>query len=54
MREAQYHEHRIRPDYATLCREVALIIVQLIRHKPDCVLGLATSPTPIGVYNELV
>ncbi|HVF85035.1 MAG TPA: 6-phosphogluconolactonase [Abditibacteriaceae bacterium] len=44
----------IRPDYSTLCREVAAHIAQVIKQKPACVLGLATGSTPIGVYTELV
>lgn len=44
----------IRPDYATLCREVAAQIARLIAANPHCVLGLATGSTPIGVYAELV
>ena len=44
----------IRPDYLTMCREVAAQIAQRVFEKPDCVLGLATGSTPIGVYAELV
>ncbi len=44
----------IRSDYVTICREVALLIAQLVREKPNCVLGLATGSTPIGVYDELI
>jgi glucosamine-6-phosphate deaminase len=32
----------------------ARIIAQLVRRKPDCVLGLATGSTPIATYNELI
>jgi glucosamine-6-phosphate deaminase len=44
----------IRPDYDTLCREVAAHIAQLIGRKPNAVLGLATGSTPLGVYRELI
>jgi glucosamine-6-phosphate deaminase len=44
----------IRDDYATICREVASHIADLIRRKPDAVLGLATGSTPIGIYDELI
>ncbi|RYX84120.1 glucosamine-6-phosphate deaminase [bacterium] len=44
----------IRADYPTLCREVAARIADLVRRKPDAVLGLATGSTPIGVYKELI
>lgn len=42
------------PQYATLCVAVAQRIAQLIRQKPDAVLGLATGSTPVGVYDELI
>ena len=45
---------QIRANYQTICHEAAQIIAQLVRQKPNCVLGLATGSTPIGVYNELV
>ena len=35
-------------------RRAAHMIAQLVRRKPDCVLGLATGSTPLGVYAELV
>jgi glucosamine-6-phosphate deaminase len=41
-------------DYQSQCREAAARIAELIRNKPDAVLGLATGSTPIGVYQELV
>lgn len=44
----------VRPAYPLICREVAAHIAQLIRRKPNAVLGLATGSTPIGVYEELV
>ncbi len=34
--------------------EVADIIIGLINEKSDCVLGLATGSTPLGVYKNLV
>ena len=45
---------QIRGDYDAICREVALQIADLVRAKPDAVLGLATGGTPIGVYQELI
>jgi glucosamine-6-phosphate deaminase len=30
------------------------MIADVIRHKPSCVLGLATGTTPIGTYEELI
>ena len=44
----------VRATYPLLCREVAARIAELIRRKPNAVLGLATGSTPIGVYEELV
>lgn len=41
-------------DYHSLCLEAAGRIADLIRKKPNAVLGLATGSTPIGVYDELV
>ncbi len=35
-------------------KEVANEIVNLIHQKPNCVLGLATGSSPIGVYQELI
>ena len=45
---------QIRSDYDAICREVAAQIADLVRAKPDAVLGLATGGTPIGVYQELI
>ncbi|HEX8236992.1 MAG TPA: glucosamine-6-phosphate deaminase [Abditibacteriaceae bacterium] len=45
---------QIRSDYLTLCAEVAQMIAELIRRKPDAVLGLATGSSPLGVYDELI
>ena len=44
----------VRAAYPLICREVAAHIANLIRRKPNAVLGLATGSTPIGVYKELV
>ena len=35
-------------------RRGAKFIAGLVRRKPDCVLGLATGGTPLGVYAELI
>lgn len=43
----------VRAAYPLICREVAAHIANLIRRKPNAVLGLATGSTPIGVYEEL-
>ncbi len=41
-------------DYKEMSRKAANIISAQIILKPDCVLGLATGSTPIGIYEQLV
>lgn len=41
-------------DYKDMSRKAANIISAQIIMKPDCVLGLATGSTPIGMYDQLV
>lgn len=41
-------------DYEEMSKEAAKIVKELIIRKPDCVLGLATGSTPVGLYKELV
>ena len=41
-------------DYEEMSRKAANLISAQILLKPDCVLGLATGSTPIGVYDQLV
>lgn len=40
-------------DYKDMSRKAANLISAQILLKPDCVLGLATGETPIGVYRQL-
>ena len=42
------------PSYASLSNAAAVIIAQVLRAKPECVLGLATGSSPVGTYDELV
>jgi len=44
----------IRKDYEEMSKTAAKIVADLIRRKPNCVLGLATGSTPIGMYEELI
>jgi glucosamine-6-phosphate deaminase len=44
----------IKDDYREMSLCAAQIFEELIRKKPDCVLGLATGSTPIGTYQELI
>lgn len=41
-------------DYAALSQRAAAIVVDLVKAKPDAVLGLPTGSTPIGFYDALV
>ena len=43
----------IQPTPDAASNIAARIIAQLVRRKPDCVLGLATGSTPLGTYREL-
>ncbi|MDD5259005.1 MAG: glucosamine-6-phosphate deaminase [bacterium] len=44
----------IKTNYQEMSLAAASIIADLIRSKPDCVLGLATGSTPLGMYRELI
>jgi len=44
----------ILPDAEAVGKEAARRIAELIRRKPNCVLGLATGSTPIPCYRELI
>ena len=39
-------------DYADMSRKTANLISAQIILKPDCVLGLATGSTPVGLYRQ--
>lgn len=41
-------------NYQDMSRKAANIISAQVIMKPDCVLGLATGSTPIGIYRQLV
>ena len=41
-------------NYEQIASEVAKIVADQVRVKPDSVLGLATGTTPLGVYKEMV
>ena len=40
-------------DYDEMSRHGAKMVADLVRKKPDCVLGFATGSTPLGMYAEL-
>lgn len=41
-------------DYNKMSEQAARILASVITLKPDCVLGLATGSTPVGMYKRLV
>lgn len=41
-------------DYEKMSRKAAGIVSAQIIMKPDCVLGLATGSTPVGLYKQLI
>ena len=41
-------------DYKDMSRKAANIISAQVIMKPNCVLGLATGSTPIGIYDQLI
>lgn len=45
--------YQIFPTYAEMSKAAAKFLADVIRAKPDCVLGLATGSSPIGAYDEL-
>ena len=44
----------IGKDYDEISKKAALIVAAQVLLKPDCVLGLATGSTPLGLYRELI
>jgi glucosamine-6-phosphate deaminase len=44
----------IEADYGGMSVKAASLVRNVVRRKPNCVLGLATGSTPIGLYRELI
>jgi len=44
----------IEKDYQAMSKRAAQLVADVVRKKPDAVLGLATGSTPIGLYKELI
>lgn len=44
----------IEQDYDAMSRKAADFVAEMVRSKPNCVLGLATGGTPVGLYTELI
>src|SRR5688572_29127328 len=43
----------IEPDGESVGRRAARFVSQLVRARPDSVLGLATGSSPLGLYREM-
>ena len=41
-------------NYDEVSARAAEIMAEVMREKPDCVLGLATGSTPVGMYQKLI
>ena len=41
-------------DYEDMSRKAANLIGAMVTGRPDCVLGLATGSTPLGIYESLI
>lgn len=44
----------ITENYEQMSLEAAKVFIELLKTKPECVLGLATGSTPIGLYQNLI
>ncbi len=44
----------VKSDYDEMSKTAAQIVAELVRKKPDCVIGFATGSTPLGTYKELI
>lgn len=44
----------IKENFDEMSQEGARIVAELVRKKPNCVLGFATGGTPLGMYKELI
>ncbi|NUO82336.1 glucosamine-6-phosphate deaminase [candidate division KSB1 bacterium] len=44
----------ITENFEEMSKLAAQIVAELVRKKPDCVLGFATGSTPLGLYKELI
>lgn len=41
-------------DYDSMSKRAAQVVADVVREKPDAVLGFATGSTPVGLYKELI
>jgi glucosamine-6-phosphate deaminase len=52
--EKESMEIVICKDYDAMSKQAADAVAEVVRNKPNCVLGLATGTSPIGLYTELI
>jgi glucosamine-6-phosphate deaminase len=45
---------KVEKDYEAMSERAARIVAEVVRRKPDAVLGLATGSTPVGLYQALI
>lgn len=45
---------KVERDYETMSMRAAEIVADVVRQKPNAVLGLATGSTPVGLYRHLI
>jgi glucosamine-6-phosphate deaminase len=45
---------KVENDYQAMSERAAQIVAEVVRNKPDAVLGLATGSTPVGLYRALI
>ena len=46
--------HIVCKDYDEVSKKAAEVLLEVVKVKPDAVLGLATGSTPVGLYKELI
>jgi glucosamine-6-phosphate deaminase len=44
----------VKKNYDEMSLEAAIFVANKIKENPNCVLGLATGSTPLGLYSELI
>lgn len=44
----------VEVDHSGVSKRAARFVADLVRRRPNCVLGLATGGTPLGMYTELI
>ena len=44
----------ICPNYEDLSKKAAEVVADVVKAKPDAVLGGATGSSPVGLYKELI